>query len=1017
MRLKNPSLRTALGAMLTGALVLPLVTLGVAAPASADALAVTAGQVSWGVDPVNYATIFTTRTNTAPATWSSDGATATFPVDTATSGYDAAAETGTLSFSGSVRLGYFAGSPSSTPGSVQGNYFSLDKPRIVLDGDTGTLVAGTVAGSSHDLVAGLPTQAGSNVAIATLDLSAVESTTTAATINWQDVPVAITAAGASYLAHYETASDEAPTVRAAGSALAPISFTVDIGTDASPELPGAPGTPGVYSYTSTTSAGYVVRDLAVDDKHGVVWYPYNWSVGSTSGTSSIGSMDAMTGEPTDVSIPVDAEPESLLVDSAASRLYVLHYRGDTSTATRASMTIIDTDSATVIREVPDIPRYSTAPVLDVAAGMIYFGATTSDRTTSDSLYAINTATGALSEYRLPGGNQADLAGLALDEGGHRLYVSSKVEAAVWMFDTELSAFAGVFAELPRPGDLAFDAQRHRLFAVTNAFNGQTQGIRVFDTRTGDVTAARIEVGNTVRDLQVIQKSGLLAVVNGFSNTVSIVQAQTRSVIDTIDFGALGVTDPIPANPTTGQRSLYSDVWAVAVDQQSERLFVSHPYWVDGISILDRKGEVADDDGNDVPEIPADPETPGSVEPTAPATPAVPAAPADARAVSAGDFSWGISEYARSFSQKFGFGDASFDSESVFSYKDGDGWYQPSTGALSVTWSGTIQYRPYGSIAPVEFVLANPVLESSGDGKGTLSFDVRWNNGAGVESEYKRVVVATFAINPTVAGNTATFTVTPDFAGREYTNPTTGAVSPDSFPADFIDFVHQDLRGWWSTTGASLDHLKPPTPIDGGFTLANIETVPVPVASKTVLAVSSSTYGKSAKATVRVTAGSAAAKGSVRVTIGATVKTLALNAGGTASLVLPKALAVGRHVVTARYLGSPTAKVSTATVAMKVAKAPVKVAVKVASKVKKGSKATAKITVTVPGTSVKPVGTAVIKVNGKVVDRVSVRASNKGVVSVTLPKFTKKGTAKVTVTFGATTTTNTATSSTAKVKVG
>ena len=65
MRLKNPSLRTALGAMLTGALVLPLVTLGVAAPASADALAVTAGQVSWGVDPVNYATIFTTRTNTA----------------------------------------------------------------------------------------------------------------------------------------------------------------------------------------------------------------------------------------------------------------------------------------------------------------------------------------------------------------------------------------------------------------------------------------------------------------------------------------------------------------------------------------------------------------------------------------------------------------------------------------------------------------------------------------------------------------------------------------------------------------------------------------------------------------------------------------------------------------------------------------------------------------------------------------------------------------------------------------
>jgi len=1031
---RTPSMRTTIAAVLAAALVLPLSTLGVASSASADALAVTGGELSWSVD-TDYAAIFTGRAKEDPASWTSDGTTATFPVDTATSGYDATARTGTLSFSGALRLGYVAGSPTAEPGSAAGNYFYVEQPRIVLDGDTGTLLAGTVAGSSHDLVTGLPTHAGTGVAIATLDLSGVTETTTDATIAWEDVPVAITAAGATYLAHYDSAEDEAPTVRAVGSLLAPISFAVDMGTTAAPELPEVPQPSSVYTYDSTTSTGYVVRDLAVDPRHGVIWYPYNWSVTSTSGTSSIGSMDADTGEPTDVSIPVDAEPESLLIDSDAARLYVLHYRGATSAATTASMTVIDTDTNVVIREVAGIPRYATAPVLDIASGMIYFGATTSDRTTSDSLYGIDTATGALSEWRLPGGNQADLAGLALDEDGHRLYVSSKVETAIWMFDTELGAFAGDFAELPRPGDLAFDSARHRLFAVTNAFNGQDQAIRVFDTNTGDVTAASIAVGNTVRDIQVVEASGLLAVVNGFSNTVSIVQAPTRSVIDTIDFGDLGVTDPIPANPTVGQRSLYSDVWAVGVDQETERLFVSHPYWVDGISILDRTGDVAEDDGNDTAEIPADTETPGSTAPDAPAAPAVSTAPADSRTISAGSFSWGMSEYARSFSQKFGFGDASFDNESNFSFGNGTGWYQSATGALSVTWSGVVQYRPYGSIAPVELVFANPILEADGSGRGTLSFDVRSNNGSGVESAYKRVVVATFGISPAIDGDTATFTVSPDYAGRLYTNPTTGAVSPDSFPAAFIDFLHQDLRGWWSTTGANLDRLKPPTSIAGRFALSAVEvaqnpiptettapaetpavTPTAPIASSVVVTVPTATFGKAAKASVRVTAGGAAATGSATVSVGGkAVKTVALTAG-TATVALPKTLKVGRHGIVVTYAGSATTAASTGTATVRVAKAKAKVAVKLVKTLKKGTKATARITVTVPGTSVKPAGTVTVRVNGKVVDRVKVKAANKSVVRVKLPRFGKLGTAKVTATFAATTSTKAATSATAKVRV-
>ncbi|MDF1487067.1 alkaline phosphatase [Tessaracoccus caeni] len=91
-----------------------------------------------------------------------------------------------------------------------------------------------------------------------------------------------------------------------------------------------------------------------------------------------------------------------------------------------------------------------------------------------------------------------------------------------------------------------------------------------------------------------------------------------------------------------------------------------------------------------------------------------------------------------------------------------------------------------------------------------------------------------------------------------------------------------------------------------------------------------------------------------------------------------------------------ASVSKTSTSVKVSKAVASVKVSVPSLVAKGKQATIKVAVSSAATS-KPTGKVTVKVNGKTVTK-SVSSSAKGAVSVKLPKISKKGSYKVTVSF-------------------
>jgi len=179
--------------------------------------------------------------------------------------------------------------------------------------------------------------------------------------------------------------------------------------------------------------------------------------------------------------------------------------------------------------------------------------------------------------------------------------------------------------------------------------------------------------------------------------------------------------------------------------------------------------------------------------------------------------------------------------------------------------------------------------------------------------------------------------------------------------------------------------------------------------------------------VRVTAKLGAANGAVAtgtVTFkdGSTVlKTVTTTSAGVAAYTLPKKLAIKSHTITAAFTpnAATTARLVEATSAsttVKVTKASSAVSVKLAhASVVKGAKPKATITVkvaAVPG----PTGTVRVYQNGHTVKTVKLTTSKKGKVTVTLPKTTKYGTAKIVAKYSGTSGIAAKTSATAKLVV-
>lgn len=182
----------------------------------------------------------------------------------------------------------------------------------------------------------------------------------------------------------------------------------------------------------------------------------------------------------------------------------------------------------------------------------------------------------------------------------------------------------------------------------------------------------------------------------------------------------------------------------------------------------------------------------------------------------------------------------------------------------------------------------------------------------------------------------------------------------------------------------------------------------------VLSPSSPTYGKTVKATVTVPVptGAAAPTGNVTVKVdGKTVKTLQL-AGGKAAVTLSDTLSVRTHQVTASYAGDNETKPATSgitTLVVKKAKPSVSFTLSSSKATAHKTRIRVLVHVSVKGTHVRPSGRIYVLANGKVIKKASVSASRAGRLTITLPKFAKKKSVKVTVRFAGSSTLSSATS--------
>ena len=153
------------------------------------------------------------------------------------------------------------------------------------------------------------------------------------------------------------------------------------------------------------------------------------------------------------------------------------------------------------------------------------------------------------------------------------------------------------------------------------------------------------------------------------------------------------------------------------------------------------------------------------------------------------------------------------------WSNGAGTVDPATGEAAIAFTGTWSVNFYGGLVP--FTVTDPTLtvDAQGDAQlvGTMGgFSSSMNNPnerTPIDPPVPGVVVVDLSgVDATGTG----FTVTPDFAGVEYTPPPSG--SPQnrstpgwgSFPASFVDFQYvTGLGSFFYTSGGAADPKKPP----------------------------------------------------------------------------------------------------------------------------------------------------------------------------------------------------------------
>ncbi|WP_213814816.1 HtaA domain-containing protein [Glaciihabitans sp. dw_435] len=569
-----------------------------------------------------------------------------------------------------------------------------------------------------------------------------------------------------------------------------------------------------YAIGGTTPAGALVRSQALDGAANRLYFPFDRG---SSKTGAIGWMNTETGEVSPTTIELaDSEPALLAVSSAAHELYVLGYRS-------GDLTVINTQTNAVKKVIEGAPTLAGRMNLDTDTGELYV--------TDAGITTIDPAAGTVSaEVSITTETYPLIKDTVYDSKNRMLWIAEGRAGVITGYNTVTNSWMSSIAtpittfkvdgvaSSGRPTNLAVDESLGHLYvgvAPKLADTWVNTKLMVLDTATMLHVGTPIELGSTTRELSVNPVTHEIYAGNGFSITLSVVSPATWTVSTTIDFSAAGVT--------SGTGTANANVWAVTADDSGTRVFVSHPYNTARISYIDRTGAIAAP--TTLPVAPGqtvtEPEVPPTTPWVGPATKAVAAAPAGAVATSATTLRWSVSNYAKEWTRDL-FGAVTLDATKQFVFANGTGWTDPATGETQVSWADGFRLRPYPGLAPdVQMTFGNPYLTVSAAGAGTLSFDVSWGlSSTSTSAGYTRVVVATFGKGAAQdVDGVRTLTWTPDYTGRAYTLPNDGRTMPDSFPAEYIDYLDSGIRAWWYSSGSTLDPTKKPNPVSVSYSLA------------------------------------------------------------------------------------------------------------------------------------------------------------------------------------------------------
>ncbi|MCF2706208.1 HtaA domain-containing protein [Arcanobacterium haemolyticum] len=531
------------------------------------------------------------------------------------------------------------------------------------------------------------------------------------------------------------------------------------------------------------------RVLAVEDKGTETPGGYTW-------------VDAATNKVNENSIPLaQAEPQYIVADEARDRLYVLHYRTQV-------LNVLQLSTNTLLSTIEGMPRFPYGMVLNSDTGNLYVW--------DSSVLEINPATGVVKpavsvsneKYPLLKDAVYDSENklLWIAEGRKKIITAINTETGRWKQDIAIPVSDFSYngeAVQGRASVLALDPVLHSLYAaVTTTTKDTWTGTKLvtINTSTHKHVGEPIMLGDTVRDLVVNPSTHEVVAAAGFANKVHLVDPSTWTVSSEIDFNQVGITQGTGAGA--------ANVWGLALNGDGTKVYVSHPY-TDQISVLRFTGTPSAATAR--AEAPGQGDDPTTPEPTTPSSwegpsATAPAQPSDsATPLTAGNLTWGVSEYAQGWEQiALGSHVATDESAHTFTFSNGTGWYDTTAHTAILSWQGGFSLRPYADLVPsIRFLMGNPTLTIAADGTGTLTMDVSTIDDKGTQSEYKNLTVATFDAGA----------LSVDQRDGKVAIAGTPAFTNDSWPREFVDFIPAAMQAWWYKTGATMDSQKAPAPIN------------------------------------------------------------------------------------------------------------------------------------------------------------------------------------------------------------